>query len=218
MLSDRNKATVSHASVSLNEFSQEKYYVKGEVFWELVDHELGKTTRGAQKNIVTLDAGILLARLMKGPDSPSAHVSEPNFGILMLAVGTGDPGWNPLNPPPANVYQRYLYSELARKKWSTTKFINASGAESAIPTNVVDFNFSFGVGEAVGPLVEMGLIGGDVNISPSIRNPPESTYPNGPYNPLVSLKDRDTLCNYLTFPVINKSNSSTLNWTWRLTF
>lgn len=220
MISDTNKGHTGVVVPSLSEFTREQsgYRIKGEVFWELIDHATGDSSKGHLNNIVTLDAGILIARLLKGPDSPASHVSEPSYGIWMLAVGTGDPGWDPQNPVPANVYQRYLYSELARKKWSSTSFINSNGTVSLIPTNVVDFTFSFGVGEAVGPLVEMGLLGGDVNSDTSIRNPPQSSYPNGPYNPMVSLKDRDTLCNYLTFPVINKSSTSTLSWTWRLTF
>jgi len=33
----------------------------------------------------------------------------------------------------------------------------------------------------------------------------------------VNLVGKDTLVNYLTFPVINKPPTSTLSWTWRIT-
>jgi hypothetical protein len=192
--------------------------VKGEVFWTLTDVNTGEVITGSKKNVVTLDAGILLARLMKGPDSPSPNVMEPNYGIYALAVGTGEPGWNPLNPPPANVFQRYLYSEIARKTFSSSNFVDVTGSPSSIPTNVIDFTFSFGTSEAVGPLVEMGLVGGDCSTLLNERNPPQCN-PNTPdYDPTVSLVGKDTLCNYLTFPVINKTSSMTLSWTWRLTF
>lgn len=191
-----------------------RYKIRGEVFWKLENTSTGEITKGNIKNIVTLDAGILIARFMKG--TGTINVSEPDFGILALAVGTGDVGWNPLNPPPANENQRSLFNEIGRKAVSSTNFIDAGGSISGIPTNVVDFNFTFSESEAVGPLTEMGLIGGDLSSNMGITNP--VLPPNGPYDATVNVVGKDTLCNYLTFPVINKPPTSTLSWTWRLTF
>ncbi len=190
--------------------------VRGEIFWEMTCSLTGKTTRGHIKNIVTLDASILIARLMKGAGTSVPHQSEPNFGIYCLAVGTGDIGWNLQSPPPATVTQRSLWNELARKAIATTNFIKQDGTISGVPTNVVDFTTTFAESEAVGPIVEMGLIGGDNSPTMSIRNP--VLPPNGLYDPTVDLVGLDTLCNYLTFPVVNKPSTSTLSWTWRLTF
>ena len=190
------------------------YKIKGEVFYTLRDEASGQETHGHIKNVVTLDAGVLIARLMKS--TATANVSEPRFGVYALAVGTGDVGWNPMNPPPGNVYQRSLYNELARKTASSTNFIDSMGAVSGVPTNVVDFSFTFSTSEAVGPLTEMGLIGGDISTNMAVRNP--VLPPNGPYDATVDLVGLDTLCNYITFPVINKPSTSSLSWIWRLTF
>lgn len=190
--------------------------VRGEVFWEMRCSQTGKVTKGHFKNVVTMDASILIARLMKGTGTPIAHQSEPSFGVFALAVGTGDLSWNLQNPPPATNTQRSLWNELARKAIQSTNFINQDGTIAGVPTNIVDFTTTFSESEAVGPIVEMGLLGGDLSTNMSIRNP--VLPPNGLYDPTVDLVGLDTLVNYLTFPVVNKPATSTLAWTWRLTF
>jgi hypothetical protein len=201
-------------------FHEDKYdgkiKVKGEVFWTMTDVVTGEVTKGHIPNVVTLDASILLARLVKGTGVPIPHQSEPNFGVFALAVGTGDVAWNPLNPPPGTNTQRSLFNELARKAIASTDFIDGAGAISGVPTNVVDFTTTFATSEAVGPLTEMGLLGGDISTNMSITNP--VLPPNGLYDPTVNVVGKDTLVNYITFPVISKPPTSTLSWTWRLTF
>lgn len=187
--------------------------IKGEIFWELTDSITGETTSGHYNNVVTLDAGILVARLLKS--TMVANVSEPKFGIYSLAVGTGDVGWNPMSPPPANNAQRSLFNEIARKAAASSQFIDSNGMVSGVPTNIVDFNFTFSNAEAVGPLTEMGLIGGDLSTNMAVRNPVMP--PNGPYDPTANLVGKDSLVNYLTFPVINKPPTSSLSWVWRIT-
>lgn len=187
--------------------------VQGEIFWELRDGVTKKITgKGHFKNTVTLDASILLGRLLKSSTSP--HVSEPTYGVFALAVGTGDVGWDLQNPPPATNTQRSLFNEIGRKTIATAQFVTAGGAPSSIPTNVVDFTTTFSESEAVGPLTEMGLIGGDTSNNLSIRNP--VLPPNGAYDPTINVIGLDTLINYSTFAVINKSNTSTLAYTWRI--
>ena len=106
----------------------------GEIFWTLRDGKTGRVQeRGHFKNIVTLDAGILIARLLKTPSSVP-NTCEPNYGIFALAVGTGDSGWDPLDPPAATNTQRSLYNELARKQIASSDFIDENGAISGIPT------------------------------------------------------------------------------------
>lgn len=182
--------------------------IKGEVFFTLRDSVTGVVT-DHRHNLVVLDASILLARLAKDN-------VEPPHGVFCLEVGTGDVGWNVLSPPAPTNTQRALYSPLTRKTFSQTQFIDAGGVPTAIPTKVVDFTTIFSESEAVGPLVEMGLIGGNVSSNMSVRNPVSP--PNGPYNPAVDLTTKETLLNYLTFPVISKPATSTLTITWRLTF
>lgn len=183
--------------------------LRGEVFFLLKDAQSGAVLDNRHvTNIITRDMSILVARLL-------ANSGEPLQGVAMLAVGTGDVGWDPMNPPAATNTQRALYSELARKPFTSVVFVDGGGAPSAIPTNVVDFNTTYTETEAVGPLVEMGLIGGDVNPNPLVRNP--IAPPNGPFNPAVDVVGFDQQLNYLTFPVINKPATATLTITWRIT-
>lgn len=182
---------------------------KGEVFMILRDARTGEIQETRRHNLVVKDASILLARLMK--DS-----QEPPHGAYVLAVGTGDVGWNPMSPPAPTDTQRALYGELTRKTFVDTQFIDAGGLPVAYPTNVVDFTTTYTESEAVGPLVEMGLVGGNISSNMSVRNP--VVPPNGPYDPTKDLTLYETLVNYLTFPVINKPATSTLTITWRLTF
>lgn len=209
-----NKPSASLAIQHSHIVADSGYKIRGEVFWELTDSATQEITRGHVNNIVTLDAGILIARLMKS--TTTAYQSEPKFGVYALAVGTGDVGWNPMNPPPANVFQRSLFSEIARKAVASSNFVTSTGSVSGIPTHVVDFNFTFSEAEAVGPLVEMGLIGGDCSTNMAVRNPVMP--PNGSYDATTDVTGNDALANFLTFPVINKPATSTLSITWRLTF
>lgn len=186
------------------------YHIRGDVFITLRDGKTGEVQEEREhRNLVVLDASILIARLVK-------NNSEPPFGAYVLGVGTGDVGWNPLSPPAPTTTQRSLFSELSRKTFAQTQFVDGGGIPTAIPTNVVDFTTTFSESEAVGPLVEMGLIGGNISTNLSIRNP--VLPPNGPYNPLVDLTTKETLLNYLTFPVVSKPPTSTLTIVWRLTF
>lgn len=187
----------------------------GEIFWELRDGKTGELQdSGNFKNVVTKDASILVARLMKSPATP--NVSTPSFGVYALAVGTGDVGWDPLNPPSATNTQRSLYNELARKQVSVSSFIDSGGSIAGIPTNVVDFTTTFSESEAVGALTEMGLLGGDVDTNMAVTNPILPA--NGTYDPTVDVTGKDMLVNYKTFGAITKPATSTLSWTWRLTF
>jgi len=185
------------------------YKIRGDVFITLRDGATGEIQEEREINLVVLDASILIARLMKDN-------AEPPHGIFVLAVGTGDSGWDPMNPPAPTDTQRSLYSELARKTFADTEFIDAGGVPTAVPTKVVDFTTTFAESEAVGPLVEMGLFGGNVDTNMSVRKP--VLPPNGPYDATVDLTAFDTQVNYLTFPVINKPATSTITIVWRLTF
>ena len=192
------------------DFRSGGYKIRGDVFIEVREGGTGVLQdRRELLNLVVLDASILIARLMK-------NSQEPPHGIFALAVGTGQVGWNPMSPPAATNTQRALWSELARKTFASTNFVDQNGIPAAYPTHVVDFTTTFAEAEAVGPLDEMGLLGGNVNSNLSIRNPVSP--PNGPYDPTVDLTNFDTLVNYLTFPVINKPPTSTLTIVWRLTF
>lgn len=191
------------------QFKDEWSGPKGEIFLEMTDQDGTVLEKRHWENVITKDFSILVARLCR--DSLS-----PRHGIHMLTVGTGDSGWDLQNPPAPDEDQRSLYSEIERKSFSSTTFRQDDGSPSSIPTNVVDFETTFTETEAVGPLVEMGLIGGDVNDDPGVTNP--VTPPHGTYDDTVDLTGKDTLINYFTFPVINKPATATLTLTWRITF
>ena len=193
----------------VDRFDEQGYYIRGDVFMTLRDGASGEVQEEREhRNLVVLDASILIARLMKDN-------AEPPKGIFALAVGTGDVGWNPMNPPAATNTQRALYSEITRKTFADTEFLDAGAVPVAFPTKVVDFTTIFTESEAVGPLVEMGLLGGNISTNMAITNPVSP--PNGPYDATVDLTNFDTLVNYLTFPVVNKPATSTLEIVWRIT-
>ena len=82
-------------------------------------------------------------------------------GIMTLAVGTGDIGWDLQNPPPETAAQTQLESELTRKVFANQTYIDPITLLPTITrTNIVDYTTSFLESEAVGPLVEMGLFAG----------------------------------------------------------
>jgi len=190
------------------ELPREGYYIRGDVSIKLQDAATGEETSYELRNLVVLDASILIARLLK-------NSQEPPHGIFALAIGTGDVGWNPMSPPAATNTQRALFSELTRKTFANTQFIDSGGLPASIPTKVVDYTTTFAQSEAVGPLVEMGLIGGNISSNLAVKNPVSP--PNGSYDPTVDLTTKETMINYLTFPVINKPATSTMTIVWRLT-
>jgi hypothetical protein len=186
--------------------------VKGRVMFEMRDARTGDLQlEHEQDNVVTLDAGLLVAALMKDPQ-------EPANGINMLAVGTGALG-AVLNPDAPTNQQRRLNNEVARKPFAETTFRDANGAAVAIRTNVVDFTTIYGESEAVGPLNEMGLLSTISNNTGEKNDNPNFAGQGGePYDPTVDTANYDMLVNYLTFSVISKPATSILTITWRLTF
>jgi hypothetical protein len=129
----------------------------------------------------------------------SSHVrsSAADYpGILSLAVGTGAVGWDLQNPPAETAGQVILNSELTRKTFASTSYTDGLGNPSVTRTNIVDFLTTFLEAEAVGPLVEMGLFGGNNSL----------------------LANGGTMVNAKNFAVVNKSATSQLSILWRLTF
>lgn len=182
--------------------------MQGEVFIEMRDGSTGELLHSDhRKNIITLDASILVAMLARDPNSR-------NYGVYMLAVGTGATGAL-LSPDAPDARQRKLNGEIARKAFSSTTFRDGSGNAVAIPTNIVDFTCTFSESEAVGPLNEMGLIS-PISANPLITNPNPNAYPTR--DTTVDLSLYDILVNYLSYSVISKPSTATLSITWRLTF
>lgn len=142
-------------------------------------------------NAIVDTASILIARLLK--DS-----QEPTAGISFLAVGVGGAGWNLQNPPAPTVTQQTLESELFRKAIDAgnTSFVDPNtGSHTNVATKIVDFSTTFSEAEAVGPIVEMGLFGGDATVA----------------------LNSGTMLNYRTFPVLNKTAAMTFSVIFRIT-
>jgi hypothetical protein len=173
-------------------YKEELHQLKGEYWIVLRDSETGEIVQKRHgHNIIVNTASVLIARLLK-----DNH--DPDGGITYLAVGTGASGWNLQNPPQPTVTQTKLNNEIARKAFTTVdvSFIDpTTGEPTIVPTNVLDFTATFAETEAVGPLVEMGLFGGDA----------------------TDLADSGSQINFRTFPVLNKSNSMTMTIIFRLT-
>lgn len=182
--------------------------VQGELFIRMVDSATGAVLHDEhRKNIITLDAGILVAILCRNP------ANRPN-GINMLAVGTGATGAI-LSPNAPDNRQRKLNAEIARKGFSSTVFRDGTGAAVAYPTNIVDFTCTYGEAEAVGPINEMGLLA-TISSNPAVQNPNPNTFPTR--DTTVDVSTLDILVNYITLSVLSKPSTAVLTITWRITF
>ena len=190
-------------------FSESKkiQIAKGEIFMKLGKNptyeDAIKNPDRNYKNIIVDVASELIAQWAF--TGTIASVSEHIKGIMTLAVGTGDISWDLQNPPAETSSQTLLETELIRKTFSSKTYVDSIGNPSLTRTNIIDFTTTFLESEANGPLVEMGLFGG---------NGPELTPPV----PDSTATDGGTQLNYKTFAVVNKPNTSKLIIVWRLTF
>jgi len=162
--------------------------LKGELF--IKAYEKGVLVYDYRKhNIIVNTASILIARLLKDN-------TEPTKGISYLAVGSGASGWNPFDPPAPTTSQTLLESEFERKAIGLSTFVNPeTGEPTTSDTNIVDYSVTFGEAEAIGPIMEMSLFGGDA----------------------TSERNTGGMVNWRTFPVLNKTNSMTLTIIFRIT-
>lgn len=161
---------------------------KGELF--LILKEKSKIIKTYHhSNIIVNTASILIARLLK--DS-----NEPTAGISFLGVGSGNDGWDPFDPPAPTTSQTLLENEFYRKSISTSTFVDPQTAEpTTVYTNIVDYATTFSEAEAVGPIMELALFGGEASAT----------------------TNTGTMLNWRTFPVINKTNAMTLTIIFRIT-
>ena len=162
--------------------------LKGELFLFLKeDGKIIKTIH--QSNIIVNTASILISRLLK-------NNHEPVAGISYLAVGSGNSAWNPFDPPAPTTSQTLLENEFFRKSISMSTFVDPQTAEpTSVATNIVDYATTFSEAEAVGPIMELSLFGGEAN----------TTLGTG------------TMVNWRTFPVLNKTSAMTLTIIFRIT-
>jgi hypothetical protein len=169
-------------------YEEETKPLKGELFLFLRENgTIIKTIH--QSNIIVNTASILIARLLKDN-------TEPSSGISFLGVGSGNESWDPFDPPAPTTSQTLLENEFYRKSISTSTFVDPQTAEpTSNHTNIVDYATTFSESEAVGPIMELSLFGGEASTT----------------------VDTGTMVNWRTFPVINKTNAMTLTIIFRIT-
>jgi hypothetical protein len=190
----------------------------GRFIFDMRDAKTGEVLEHFERNnVITLDCGILAARLFRNSLDPAAGTSL-NKGLTMLSIGTGATG-NILSPDAPQPEQRKINTQVTRKAFSSAQFRDADGVAVSFPTNVVDFTATFSESEAIGPLNEMGVVS-TYSSNPAtpnwIDNGPGTLTPT--YDPTIDVSAKDLLGNYLTFGVITKPATAILTITWRLTF
>jgi hypothetical protein len=194
------------------------------------DKETGKIKGGEViaekevKNLIVDKASVLMACRL----SPGSHTGTQDSGadtgtflldgLQFLGVGVGilknptlpydritnpvdTSQWDLQNPPTETLDTIKLRGEIFRKEFTSWTFVDVTGNDAAVPTNVLKLVTTFYETEAVGPLTEMGLFGGNAN-----------DWNNG------AGKDSGYMFNYKTFPVWNKPADARLTITWKLTF
>ena len=125
------------------------------------------------KNLIVNTASILMAqRLAPGYEENKNTGTFIASGLQYLAVGTiidpANPGnFNYMAPPAATVEQTKLEKEIFRKEFTSWTFLDSSGnSVGNNPSNIMRLATTFMENEAIGPLVEMGLFGGDATSDP----------------------------------------------------
>jgi hypothetical protein len=187
---------------------------------QLVDGEL--VARRDFHNLIVDSASRLMAGRMApgsitGGSEQSRIGSFLDHGIQYLAVGFGrlvdptqpydavtnpvDPSYDLQNPPVETLADVTLLGEAYRVPPSTWCFLDGAGEETSQNTNVLKISFTLMENEAVGPITELGLYGGDAQ----------------PWNAGQG-KNTGLLFNRKVFAVWNKSVDTRLTVSWKLTF
>ena len=183
------------------------YKIAGEVEWRLSDVHGNALKAGRKSNVVTVDASILVAMLVKNTGNPGTSSADKaaSKGVAYLAYGNGN--WT--TTPTASASTTRLISELGRQSPMNggLSYLANDGTVSTIPTNRIKVQFRIIPNTPV-EIREMGLFGG--NAKSSING---DAYPSD-----GDLSDSGILMNYITMDLITVAAGSTLDWSWSLTF
>jgi hypothetical protein len=155
---------------------------------------IGNVDNGANEGTYLLDGLQYLSvgvGILQDPNKPYDKVNNPVNTSL----------WDLQNPPVEELTTVKLQGEIFRKQFTSWSFVTPDGVDSELPTNVLKLVTTFFESEAVGPLTEMGLYGGNA-----------SDWNNG------EGKNSGYMFNYKTFPVWNKPADARLTITWKITF
>lgn len=141
------------------------------------------------KNLIVNKASQFMAKRMK----PGTNWGD---GLQYLEVGTGTGTGTTQVPQREDINQTALRTPLARKTITSWTYLDANDQPTTAETNVLALTTTFNEGDAIGPIVEMGLFGGDATA------------------------DLGTgyMFNYKAFPVWNKADGMRLTIIWKITF
>jgi hypothetical protein len=183
--------------------------IKGAVSWELKDNTGATISSGEKQNVVTNNASILLAWMMKNTGNSVPESTAPTRGAYYLYYGFGNASWDVDGPPLAASTQVNLVQYTARVIVDQSKFlVNGGEEDELVPTNQIRLAFAIDNPSGSPDIVirEMGLVGGNVKGQPV------------PYTNQTDPREYDLLLNYVTFGKITVTDGSRLNWNWDLTF
>lgn len=134
-----------------------------------------------------------------GPIEDDTRFYDPiDNDMLKITDENADNYWDLQNPPEPILTDSSLRGECFRKEFTDWKFLDSAGNISNDATNILMLSTTFLENEAVAPLTEMGLFGGE---SADLTTPKSGR-----------------MFNYKTFAVWNKPNDARLTVVWRLTF
>ena len=174
-------------------------------------------------NLIVDTASILMARRMApgaitGAQDESFLGDHIDFGLRYCALGVGilqdtslpydevtnnvdRDAYDLQNPPEPELNETTLLGEFYRKRFTNWCFMDAAGQETETATNILILDTTFYENEAVGPITEIALFGGDAL----------------PHNNDAG-KDSGLMFNLKRFKVINKQDNHRISIRWKLTF
>ena len=136
------------------------------------------------KNLIVNSASKLMAYRMAPMQMSETGLSTNDLqnilGLQVLAVGVGvlvDPTkpydkvtnpvdtsqWDYMNPPAESLTDTKLVGEIFRKPFTSWSFVDENDQNSDVPTNILKLVTTFLETEAVGPITEMAIFGGNAS-------------------------------------------------------
>lgn len=111
------------------------------------------TTVDELQNIIGLQCLAVGVGIISDPTKPYDRVTNP--------VDTSQ--WDYMNPPAESLNDTKLVGEIFRKPFTSWCFVDENDAPSETVTNILKLVTTFNESEAVGPITEMGIFGGNAS-------------------------------------------------------
>lgn len=164
------------------------------------------------KNLIVNSSAFLFSRML-------LNSLEPSFGVWGLAIGaggSGQNGWSATQQPDPVVTNNAMVSEILRKQFSSSTFLDANGnPTSAITTTIqVQTILNATTDNITQPIREMGLIGGGTTSAAAGGPTNMQTAPYfDPNNPIAN---SIILLNYKTLPSFSLPPNISVAIDWSL--